>query len=163
MRRTVAGLVLAALLVAALGAGYLAVNSGRQASTSTVTSTSSVGEPTSTTASAVSSSGLELRVELNATTMLPGQTLAAVVSLYDTLNGSLSLLLSPGDFGGGSLSSWENYDFICGNGGDASYLVGFAVLEGRFSAGNLSQAPAPLQVAAQADLPCGPPMRLSDP
>jgi hypothetical protein len=86
--------------------------------------------------------------------MLPGQTLAASVSLYDALNGSLSLLLAPGDFGGGSISSWENYDFICGNGGDASYLVGFAVLQGRFSAGNLSQAPAPLQVAAQADLPC---------
>ena len=152
MRRAGAGLVLAVLVVAALGAGYLTVNSGRQTSTST--STSSVEEPTGTTTSTVSSSGLELRVELNATTMVPGQTLAASVSLYDALKSSLSLLLAPGDFGGGSISSWENYDFICGNGGDASYLVGFAVLQGRFSADNLSQAPAPLQVAAQADLPC---------
>jgi len=160
MGRTGAGLLLAVLVVAALGAGYLAVSSGRQASTSTSTSrsastsTSTIEQLANTTASVTSSSGLELRVELNATTMLPGQTLAASVSLYDTLNGSLSLLLAPGDFGGGSLSSWDNYDFICGNGGDASYLVGFAVLQGRFSAGNLSQAPAPLQVAAQADLPC---------
>jgi len=157
-------LFLAVLVVAALGAGYLAVSSGRHTSTSTSTShgastsTSSIEELANTTASATSSSGLELRVELNATTMLPGQTLAAVVSLYNTFNGSLSLLLAPGDFGGGSLSSWENYDFICGNGGYASYLVGFAVLDGRFSAGNLSQAPAPLQVAAQADLPCAYPI-----
>lgn len=160
MQRTVAGLVLAVLVVAALGAGYLAVDSGRQASTSSSTSdnlptsTSSTEESTSAIASATSSSGLELRVELNATTMLPGQTLAAAVSLYNTLNGSLALALSPGDFGAGSISSWANYDFICGNGGAASYLVGFAVLEGHFSAGNLSQAPAPLQVAAQAELPC---------
>ncbi len=146
MRRTVAGLVLAILVVAALGAGYLAVKPGRQTSTST-----STAQPN---ASAMSSTGFELRVELNTTTMLPGQTLAANVTLHDTLKSSLSLLLAPGDFGGGSISSWENYDFICGNGGDASYLVGFAVLQGRFSAGNLSQAPAPLQVAAKADLPC---------
>ncbi len=164
MGRTGAGLFLAVLVVAALGVGYLAVSSGRHTSTSTSTShgastsTSSIEELANTTDSATSSSGLELRVELNATTMLPGQTLAAVVSLYNTLNGSLSLLLAPGDFGGGSLSSWENYDFICGNGGYASYLVGFAVLDGRFSAGNLSQAPAPLQVAAQADLPCAYPI-----
>ena len=38
MRRTAAGLVLAVLAVAALGAGYLAVNSGRQASSSTSSS-----------------------------------------------------------------------------------------------------------------------------
>jgi hypothetical protein len=151
MRRTVAVFVLAALVVAALGAGYVAVNPGRQRSTST----SSVEEPTGTTTiSTMSSSGLELSVGLNATMMVPGQTLAANVTLYDALKSSLSLQLAPGDFGGGSISSWENYDFICGNGGDASYLVGFAVLQGRFSAGNLSQAPAPLQVAAQADLPC---------
>src|SRR5271167_3756612 len=90
MGRTGAGLVLAVLVVAALGAGYLAVNSGRQTSTST----SSVEEPTSTTASAVSSSGLQLRVELNGTTMLPGQTLAAKVTLFNTLNENLSLPLS---------------------------------------------------------------------
>jgi len=57
MGRTGAGLFLAILVVAALGAGYLAVNVGRQASnTSTSTSqvasssTSSIEEPTSTTA-----------------------------------------------------------------------------------------------------------------
>ncbi len=139
--------------------GYLVDNTNRQTATSMSTSQTSTltfekSSTTSTAISTVSSSGLELRIDLNTTAMEPGQTLTAIVSLRNTLNDSLSLPLAPGDLGGGSISSWENYDFICGNGGFASYLVGFAVLEGRFSGDNLSQAPAPLQVAAQADLPC---------
>jgi hypothetical protein len=149
MRRTVAGLVLAILVVAALGAGYLAVGSGRQASTST----SSV-EPTSTTTSAASSSGLELRVGLNATTMLPGQTLAANVTLFNTLNEDLSLPLSAPANLTSQIGAWNNDDFWCGTGGLASLVAGFALFRGRVSAENLSQAPGPLQLDAVLQAPC---------
>jgi hypothetical protein len=162
MRRTVAGLVLAGLVVAALGAGYLAVNTERQTSTSTSTShsastsTSSIEEPTSTTASAVSSSGLELRVELNATTMLPGQTLAANVTLFNTLNENLSLPLGAPANLTSQIAAWNNDDFWCGIGGLglASYVAGFALFSGHVSADNLSLAPDPLQLDAVLQVPC---------
>src|SRR5580658_8335628 len=148
MGRAGAGLFLVILMVAALGAGYLAVNSGRQASTSTSTSqgaststsqgaststshgastsTSSVEEPTSTTASAVAPSGLELRVELDATTMEPGRTLAANVTLFNTLDENLSLPFSaPGNLTS-QIAAWNDADFLCGIGCLASYVAGFA-------------------------------------
>ena len=136
MGRAGAGLFLVILMVAALGAGYLAVNSGRQASTSTSTSqgastsTSSVEEPTSTTASAVAPSGLELRVELDATTMEPGRTLAANVTLFNTLDENLSLPFSaPGNLTS-QIAAWNDDDFLCGIGGLASYVAGFALFRG---------------------------------
>ena len=152
MRRTVAALVLAILVVAALGTGYLAVDSGRQTSTST--STTSVEEHASTTTSAVSSSGLELRVGLNATTMLPGGTLAANVTLFNTLNAALSVSPFVPSNSTNLVQSWSNHDFLCGYDGPDGYLASFAVFSGHYSAGNLSQAPSPLQLAAPAGLPC---------
>lgn len=154
MRRTAAGLVLAVLLVAAVGAGYLAVNSGRQGSSSmstsqsASTSTSSVEELTNATSSGISTSGLELRVELNSTTMLPGQTLVANVTLFNTLNQSLSLPLSAPANRGGQIMAWNNYDYVCGIGGIASIMLGFVVFKGHFSTGNINQAPTPLQLWA---------------
>ena len=160
MRRTGAGVVLAVLVVAALGAGYLAVNSGRQTSTSTSTSqgtstyASNVEEPTRTNASTMSSSGLELRVDLNATTMLPGQTLAANVTLFNTLNENLSLPLSAPANLTSQIAAWNNDDFWCGIGGLASYVAGFALFRGHVSADNLSLAPDPLQLDAVLQAPC---------
>jgi hypothetical protein len=161
MRRTTAGLVLAILFVAALGTGYLAVNSGRQTSTSisttsqgASTSTSSAEEPVSTTISTAPLSGLELRIGLNATSFLAGHTLAANVTLFNALNGSLSL--SPFGLANStkSIQVWSNYDFLCTYAAPVRYLAGFAVFPGSISAGNISQAPNPLQIAAQAGLPC---------
>jgi hypothetical protein len=152
MGRTGASLFLAILVVAALSAGYLAVSSGRQSSTST--STSSVEEPTSTTTSAVFPSGLELRVGLNATAMLPGQTLAANVALFNTLNENLSLPLSAPANLTSQIAAWNNDDFWCGTGGLASYVAGFALFRGHVSADNLSLAPDPLQLDAVLQAPC---------
>lgn len=160
MRRTGAVLVLAVLVVAALGAGYLAVNSGRQASTSTSTSrsastpTSSIEEFTNITASSTSSSGLELRVELNATTILPGQALAAHVTLFNTLDENLSLTtIGPASLTR-QIAAWNNDDFVCGIGGLASGVAGFALFRGHVSGGNLSIAPDPLQLAEVLLVPC---------
>jgi len=147
-------------MVAALGAGYLAVNSGLQAGTSTSTSigastsTSSI-EPTSTTASAVSSSGLELRVDLNATTMEPGSMLAANVTLLNTLNETLSLPDNAAENLMNQIFAWNSYDFSCGQDGMASYVLGSALFRGHFSADNFSLAPGPLQVALFPMQLCG--------
>jgi len=161
MGREGAGLFLAVLVVAALGAGYLAVSSERQtSSTSTSTSqvasssTSGIEEPASTTASATSSSGLELRVELNATTMLPGQTLAANVSLFNPLNENLSLPTTAPANLASQIAAWNNDDFVCGIGGLASGVAGFALFRGHVSGDNLSLAPDPLQLAQVTQVPC---------
>jgi hypothetical protein len=153
-------LFVAILVAAALGAGYLAVSSGRQASTSTSTSqqttVSTLIQESSATFSAaistVSSSGLELRVGLNATTMEPGQTLAADVTLFNTLNENLSLPLSAPANLTSQIAVWNNDDFACGVGGLASYVSGFALFRGHVSADNLSLAPDPLQLATVVQL-----------
>lgn len=157
MRRIVAGLVLAVLVVAALGAGYLAVNSGRQTATSKSTSQqttvlTSIEESSNGSGAAistVSSSGLELRVDLNATAMEPGQTLGANVTLFNTLDENLSLPLSAPANLTSQIAAWNSDDFVCGIGGVGlgSYVAGFALFRGDVSAVNLSQAPDPLQLA----------------
>lgn len=151
---------MALLVAASLGIGYLAENPGRQTAASTSTSqqttVSTSVEESSTTSSAaistVSSSGLELRVDLNATAMEPGQTLGANVTLFNTLNESLSLPLSAQANLTSQIAAWNNDDFACGIGGLASYVSGFALFRGHVSADNLSLAPDPLQLATVVQL-----------
>jgi hypothetical protein len=168
VRKATAGIILALLVAASLGIGYLAVNSGGQAATSTSTSsqqtpisTSVVGNPTTsaTAASTTSSSGLELRIGLNATTIEPGKTLGANVTLFNTLDQNLSLLPHyPADFNKSTIQSWDNHDFPCGESGSPSYLASFALLFGHFSVVNISRS-LPLQVAAwPAQLLCNGPV-----
>jgi hypothetical protein len=161
MRKAAVGVIIALLVTASLGVGYLAVNPGRQSSTSISSqqasvSTSSVANSTASAAaiSTTSSSGLELRIALNATTILPGQTLAANVTLFNTLDENLTLYTPQVEFGNSMIQSWDNYDFPCGEAGSASYLASFALLHGHFSALNFSRAPAPLQLAASEQLLC---------
>jgi hypothetical protein len=142
-------LFLTILVVAALGSGYLAVNSGRQVASTSSTTTTHENPFASSATSTVSPTGLELRIDLNSTRIRSGGTLAANVTLFNTLNSSLSMgLFSPPNF-----SSWDNHDFVCAASGVLD-TASFALIKGHFSAGNLSQAPAPLQLAALADLPC---------
>ena len=153
-------MILALLVAASLGVGYLAENQNHQTSTSNSTSQQTtasafINESSTTSRTAISttsSSGLELRVELNATTMLPGKTLAAKVSLLNTLNESLSLPLSAPANLTSQIAAWNNDDFACGIGGLASYVAGFALFKGHVSADNLSLAPGPLQLATVVQL-----------
>jgi hypothetical protein len=160
LRRAKAGIVLALLLAASLGIGYLAENPGLQTAHSTSTSqqttvSTSIEESSTISGAAistVSSSGLELRVDLNATAMEPGQTLAADVTLFNTLNERLSLPLSAPANLTSQIAAWNNDDFACGIGGLASYVSGFAFFRGHVSADNLSLAPDPLQLATVVQL-----------
>lgn len=148
MRQAVVGIVIALLVAAGLGVGYLAENPSPQVVSASSTTTRE-NPFTSSTTSTVSSTGLELRIDLNSTRIQSGGTLAANVTLFNTLNSSLSLdYFSPPNF-----SSWDNHDFVCAASGVLG-MASFAVIKGHYSAGNLSQAPAPLQVAALAGLPC---------
>jgi hypothetical protein len=105
--------------------------------------------------STVSSGGLELRIYLSATTIASGGGLAANITLFNPLNENLSLI--PRYPANSIMELWDNYDFVCGADGDPlSDFAGFAVLKGHFSADNISQAPAPLQLAATpGPLACG--------
>jgi hypothetical protein len=157
MRKEATAAVIAILVVASLGIGYLAENPSRQTPTSTSTSqqtTASTSIEESSTASSaaistVSSSGLELGLDLNATAMEPGQTLGANVTLFNTFDENLSLPLSAPANLKSQIAAWNDDDFECGKGGPglASYVAGFALFKGDVSADNLSLAPAPLQLA----------------
>jgi hypothetical protein len=166
MRKAKVGVILALLVVASLGIGYLAENPTRQTARSTSTSSqqttvstftreSSTTTSFSTHVSTVSSSGLEFSVDLNATAIEPGRPLVANVTLFNTLNESLSLSFAgaPANLTA-QIAAWNNYDFSCGIGGLASYVAGFALFKGHFSADNVSLAPDPLQLAKEVQL-CG--------
>src|SRR5580700_2828656 len=96
MGRAGAGLFLAVLVVAALGSGYLAVNSGRQASETVQ-------------GSALGSDGLQLSVSLSASQLAPGQTLQVNVSIFNTFSTTNRLLISDGwAFQGIPLALWPD-------------------------------------------------------
>lgn len=151
---------MAFLVAASLGIGYLAENPGLQAAHSTSTSrqttvSTSIEESSTISGAAistVSSSGLELRVDLNTTAMEPGRTLAANLTLFNTLNESLSLPLSAQANLTNQIAAWNNDDFACGIGGLASYVAAFALFRGHVSADNLSLSPDPLQLASIVQL-----------
>jgi len=95
MGRTGAGLFLAVLVVAALGAGYLAGNSGLQAGTSMSTTqirtTANTEVASESNATTVGSDGLRLSTAINSTQVAAGQSLNISVSLVNILSTPVSL------------------------------------------------------------------------
>lgn len=142
-------MILAVLVMAALGAGYLAVSSGRQGSTSTLTSP---GAPTSTTLSEgplvfispISEQGLQLRVALNSSVLHANGTLGAQISVYNTLDKNVSVTVTENQ----EISGWNGEDFLLSCYGQGN-LAGFAVFEGDVAASNLSKAGPPLELDPQ--------------
>jgi hypothetical protein len=107
-------------------------------------------------APALSSGGfgaLSLKLSLNSTQISQGQSLAATVSLYNTLETNLTLRVYSNSSAYGVISEWDNYDFLCGSGGPYN-LVGFALLAGHYTPNNISDAPAPLHLAPPVGFPC---------
>jgi|SRR6267143_2322256 len=92
MRRVALGIVLAILVVASIGIGYLPGSSARgtQKITSTTTSTLTMIAPfvpgaKATAADSNGSTGVDLVLAVNATTLKAGQTLNVQVSLFNIL------------------------------------------------------------------------------
>ena len=106
--------------------------------------------PTQTNFTASSLSGLELRLELNATTISVGGAISAQLTLFNTLGQNLSL--TP-NFQNSSLPGWGEYADICGDSDDVP-IIGYALFQGYYDQNNISIAGSPLRLAPSVPLPC---------
>jgi len=144
-------MVVVVVVVIALGVGVsvtLAVYSGSKATSNSSTSGSNsssssailVTESNSTT---TASSGLELRVDLKSTVLASGDAVSAQITLFNSHNQNLSLGTS--SWANSTLAYWNNFDSYCG-GTPLISMVGYALFQGYYSAGNISQSSTPLKV-----------------
>ncbi len=155
MKNEVVAVILMLAVIGGAGVGYFAGIGNRQTSTSvpTVTSSTTLHERSFTYSSPVSSSGLQLQIELNSTSITYGGALSARVSLWNTLHSNLSLTPRYSTV----LSSWDRNDFLCGNSpnwGENWALDGFAVFSGHFAATNLSSVGSQLALAPPVAIGC---------
>jgi hypothetical protein len=98
-----------------------------------------------------SSSGLELRVDLNATTVDSGGAVAAQLTLFNSLDENLSLV--PSYPVNSAIPGWNGYDFVCGR-SPVSSMMGYALFQGNFAANNISLAGSPLQLVPPVPIRC---------
>lgn len=118
-------------------------------STETIVSTVTVQSFPVLSASNASSNGLQLQVAMNSSSIGPHGEVTVRMELFNTLDRNVSLTVPTDD----NITTWDESDFFCGE--NPSYsLVGFAVFSGHFTAENISEAGAPLQVAAPLEVPC---------
>jgi len=155
LRNQAVAVILVVAIIGGVGVGYFAGIGIRQTTTSvsTVTTTRTIHERTLTFSSPVSSSGLQVAITLNSTTIEYGEALVAKVALLNTLSSNLTLTprYSP------TISSWEGNDFVCGNApdwGEKWALEGFAVFSGHFTGDNLSSVGSQLVLAPPVAIGC---------
>lgn len=135
--------------------------SSTAAAGNTITNSTSVSSSIATTYSSVvvtesnttvlSSSGLELMVDLNTTEVAQGGSVAAQFTLFNSLDQNLSLV--PSAWANSTLADWNNYDSFCG-GTPFISMVGYALFQGYYTGANISQAPSPLHLAPSANIGC---------
>ena len=101
--------------------------------------------------SGVSSQGLQLQIKLNASEVPQGGALQAHVLLVNTL--SESVTLHPNFTANPNIDSWNWDDYLCG-GSPVEHAFGFALLQGHYTAANLSQAGPPITLAPPVAIPC---------
>ena len=115
-------------------------------------SKSTIGTVSQTTFySGVSPQGLRLQIKLNASEVPPGGALQAHVFLVNTF--SESVTLHPNFASNPNIDRWNWDDHLCGM-SPVEHLFGFALLQGDYTAANLSQAGAPLTLAPPVAIPC---------
>jgi len=147
----IAGVLISASVLVAIG-GTTKTTTTTTTKTSVSTSTATVtGNPSGTMTMVSSSSGLELEVDLNATVTAPGGAIGAQLTLFNSLDQNLSLVLSyPAN---STISDWNSYDTDCG--GSFFYsMIGYALFQGYYSASNISLAGSPLQLGPQLVTSC---------
>ena len=114
--------------------------------------TTSAGEA-STFYSTTSPLGLRLQVQFNASTFETGSGLAAQIAVYNSLDENLSLI--PAYQANSTITTWDDYDFFCGDSGyTLRAVVGYALFSGDYSADNVSLAGNPLQLAPPVGVSC---------
>lgn len=135
---TAALVVIVVIIVGAIGFISLASQSGRSSSSSTPTT---IKEQSLVFYSTVSPLGLQLQIVLNSTAIQSGGALTAQTYLYNTLTANLSL--TPNFSANPNIAVWDNYDLVCGL-SPVSHTFGFALYQGHYTSGNLSQAGTPM-------------------
>jgi hypothetical protein len=117
-----------------------------------VTPTTSA-EQSPTSYSTTSPLGLRLQVQLNTSALESGSGLTAEIAVVNTLDQNLSLTATY--LANSTILTWNDYDFFCSNSGDSlRALFGYALFFGDYSAGNLSLAGDPLQLAPPVGIGC---------
>src|SRR5208282_3859874 len=142
-------IVLMVIVIGTVAIALTSINPG--ASTSLSSHSTSSGE-TSTTYSTNSPSGLQLRIELNSTSLLSGSPLTAQVSLFNTLATNLSLKAKYS--ANPNIAVWDTYDYLCGGSFSVEDAFGFAIFQGSFASGNLSQAGNPMLLTPPVATSC---------
>jgi hypothetical protein len=132
------------VVVGTMGVISFTSQSGATAVSSASTKTT---EQESTFYSTVSPSGLELETNLNATTMQSGSTLAAQITLFNSLDRNLSLVANYS--ADSTLQEWNDYDYFC----PQRPIVSYALFQGNFASDNVSLG-SPLQLVPPVGIPC---------
>ena len=151
MRKEGLAAVIAILVVAGLGIGYLAGTSTRtterltSVSTSTATSTTTLLFTSGTTPE-----GLQLGISLNSTSIKPHSAIAAEIQIVNTLSLNVSISNIQQNQ---NISNWNGSDYLCGF--DRGFgIFGFALFEGHITSSNVSSAGAPLTLHPPVYPPC---------
>jgi hypothetical protein len=134
----------AAIFVGVIALVALPALSANQMQAAT-TSTSSGGQLSFT--SGVSPQGLQLRVMLNSSSVQSHGVVLASVEVFNRLNRNVSF---SGVSENQNISEWNYDDYFC----PASFLLGFAVFQGHYGAGNISSAGPPLKVVPESVVFC---------
>ena len=146
MRKEGLAAVIAILVVAGLGIGYLSGTSIRATETLTSTVTSTVTLFTSGTAP----EGLQLEISLNSTSIKPHGAVAAEIQIVNTLSRNVSISNIQQNQ---NITNWNDANYICGF--DRGFgIFGFALFEGHITASNVSSAGAPLVLHPPIYPPC---------
>ena len=95
--------------------------------------------------------GLRLQIELSPGGIVQGGALQAHILLVNTL--SENVTLHPDFAANPNIDSWNWDDYICGM-SPVEHAFGFALLQGRYTASNLSLAGAPLTLAPPVGFKC---------
>jgi len=144
-----AAVILATMIATATAVIVLSSTPSGTTRTIVVTSTSTVTK--TSTDYADLGSLLQLHVELNASSIRSGQAIRVEATLLNSFLVRLSALPpAPPD---SIITAWNSYDFVCSQSPIWS-LLGYALFEGHYVAGNLSAAVAPLRLAPLVGVPC---------
>jgi hypothetical protein len=152
--------VLGALVVAAILVGVIVIAPSLHSSTTTPSTTELVTSSTSSGStstpvgqwpfefsSGVSSSGLQLKVLLNSTSMRQDGAIRAQVEAVNTLNRNVTVSnLVQND----NATRWSSYIDVC----PWEYFLGYAVFEGHLTASNISAAANSLRLAPLITILC---------
>jgi hypothetical protein len=134
----------AAIFVGVIALVALPAQSANQMQAAT-TSTSSGGQPA--VLSGVSPQGLQLRVMLNSSSVQSHGVVLASVEVFNTLDRNVSF---SGVSENQNISEWSYDDYFC----PASFLLGFAIFQGHFAAGNISSAGPALKIVPESVVFC---------